>query len=65
MLVGAIAKRNPAFVGPLIPITVAYAFQYDMLYGDMFERAQKTADDLLQQDAKKFYFPENAGLVTK
>jgi hypothetical protein len=65
MLLSAIKKKNPAFIGPLIPLTAAYAFQYDMLYSDMFERAQKTADDLLANDAQKFYFPDNAGLVTR
>ena len=35
LVAGAIAKKNPQFLGPLIPLGFAYAFQYDMCYGTM------------------------------
>ena len=40
MLIGAIKKKAPQFVAPIVPLSVAYAYQQDMFYGDMFERAQ-------------------------
>ena len=36
---GAIAKKNPMLLAPLLPISFLYAFQYDMCYGTMMERA--------------------------
>jgi hypothetical protein len=40
LLIGAIVKKNPQLLVPIIPLSFAYAFQYDMFYKDMFERAQ-------------------------
>ncbi len=40
LLIGAIVKKNPKLFVPIIPLSFAYAFQYDMFYKDMFERAQ-------------------------
>ena len=40
LIIGAIKKKNPQLIGPMFPMSFAYAFQYDMFYGDMLERAQ-------------------------
>jgi len=32
---GAIHKKNPQLLAPIFPLGFAYAFQYDMFYGDM------------------------------
>lgn len=34
-------------MGPLVPFGFAYAFQYDMFYGNMMERAQAEAEILI------------------
>ena len=33
LLVAAIKKRNPAFLGPLIPLSFVWAYQYDFVFG--------------------------------
>jgi len=40
LIIGAVVKKNPQLAIPLVPLSFVYAFQYDMLYGNMFERAQ-------------------------
>ena len=34
-IIGAIATKNPKLAFPLVPLSFMYAFQYDMLYGNM------------------------------
>lgn len=33
LLIGGVKTKNPKLVVPLLPLSVAYAFQYDMAYG--------------------------------
>ncbi len=49
---------------PLVPFSFAYAFQYDMLYGNMMERAMSEADTLLIEKPLKFVLPAHSGIVT-
>ena len=35
LTLGAILTKNPKIAAPLAPIGFAYAFQYDMCYGNM------------------------------
>lgn len=39
-IIGAIAKKNHMLFGPVIPLSFMLAFQYDMCYGNMMERAR-------------------------
>jgi len=43
----AFKKKDIRVVFPLVPLAFAYVFQYDLLYGNMMERAQSEADKLL------------------
>ena len=63
-IMGAIKKKNPALIGPVIPLTFIGAFQYDMCYGTMMERARSTADNLITTNPYKFYLPEHSGIVS-
>lgn len=65
LLIGAIVKKDPKLAGPLVPLSFAYAFQYDMCYGDMMERAIATSDSLLVNNKEKFVLPDNSGIVTR
>jgi hypothetical protein len=56
-ILGAIKQKNPALIVPLIPISCVYAFQYDMCYGDLMERVQAGADNLIVTNPRKFYLP--------
>ena len=64
LFVNAIRNKNPAYIGPLIPLTFILGFQYDMCYGNMMERARATADSLITEDPYKFYLPEHSGIVS-
>jgi uncharacterized membrane protein len=35
LTLGAIIRKDPRIAAPLVPIGFAYAFQYDMCYGNM------------------------------
>jgi hypothetical protein len=65
LLLGFFKNKDPRLLGPLIPLSFAYAFQYDMCYGDMMERAIATSDDLLVNNRLKFILPEHSGIVTR
>jgi hypothetical protein len=60
----AILKKNPMAMFPLVPIGFTYAFQYDMFYGNMLERAQQEADQLLIEHPMKFVLPAHSGIVS-
>ena len=51
---GAMKFKNPApLVGPLIPTTWAFAFQYDLVYGDKLVRINAEAERMLRDDSKE------------
>lgn len=60
----AIKKKDPRVMFPLVPFGFAYAFQYDLFYGDMMERAQKEAGKLLIDNPMKLVLPEHSGIVS-
>jgi hypothetical protein len=47
MLLGFYKKRNPSLMIPIIPMSFAYAYQYDLLHGSMFLRSRIIADQLI------------------
>jgi hypothetical protein len=60
----AIHKRDARVLFPLVPLTFAYAFQYDMFYGNMLERAQVVADQLIIENPLKFALPAHSDIVS-
>lgn len=63
LLVGSLAQKKPKILAPLVPLSFAYAFQYDMCYGRMMERAMETADTLIVEHPLKFALPVHSGIV--
>lgn len=63
MTMGALKSKNPKILIPLLPLSFIYAFQHDMCYGDMMERAMSTADTLIVEHPLKFAMPPHGGLV--
>ncbi len=53
----AIHKKDPRLFGPVVPLSIMLAFQYDMCYGSMLERARDEADQLIVTNPYKFYLP--------
>lgn len=64
MIMAALKKKNPALIGPLVPLSFVLLFQYDMCYGNMMERIRSAADELITNNPYKFYLPEHSGIVT-
>lgn len=64
MIMAALKKKNPALIGPLVPLSFVLLFQYDMCYGNMMERIRRAADELITTNPYKFYLPEHSGIVT-
>lgn len=60
----AIIKKDIRAIFPLVPLGFAYAFQYDLLYGNMMERAQLEADKLIIENPLKLSLPEHSGIVS-
>ena len=63
--VAFINKREIRGFIPLVPMTFILAFQYDMCYGTMMERAMQEADKLIVDNPYKFYLPEHSGIVSQ
>lgn len=42
-----------------------FAFQYDMCYGNMMERAREEADKLITEIPSKFFLPSHSGIVSQ
>jgi hypothetical protein len=60
----AFKKKDLRLAFPLVPLTFAYAFQYDLFYGNMMERAQVEADKLLIENPLKFVLPAHSGIMS-
>lgn len=63
-ILGAIKKKDGRLFAPVVPLTFLLAFQYDMSYGTMIERARDEADNLIVTNPYKFYLPEHSGIVS-
>merc|ERR1712072_496945 len=65
---GAFKKKTPVTLAPLLPLSFAYAFQYDMAYGcpllgePMMVRARKNAEDIIKEEYHYLNLPN--GLPT-
>ena len=63
--IAAVKNRNPALLFPLVPVSFAWAFQYDMAYGDMMIRAQKDASRMIKEEPERFFMPQGNGMVSQ
>jgi hypothetical protein len=60
-LTAAFHLRNPApLIGPLIPLTWAFAFQYDLVYGNKLERIMAETNRLLIEEPERFAVPKTS-----
>lgn len=64
LIIGAFVRKDPRMAFPLVPFGFAYAFQYDLLYGNMLERAQIETDKLLVESPMKFMLPAHSGIAS-
>lgn len=50
LVAAASRTRNPAFLAPLVPLSFAFAYQYDFAHGDKMKRIVAEAGDVLANE---------------
>ncbi|CAD8056974.1 unnamed protein product [Paramecium primaurelia] len=64
-ILGALKKKSPFPIIPLIPLGFVCGYQYDMYYGDKMKRIRLEAERLIDNEPQLFYFPKNAHIVSQ
>ena len=62
---GALKRKNPAMIFPLFPMSIGFAYQYDMLYGNMLVRCQKEAARMLDEEPELFFLPVGNHIIVQ
>ena len=61
--IGAVKSKNPKLVIPLVPLTLNFLFQYDMIYGSMMLRARREAARIIREEPERLFLPDGTGIV--
>uniref|UniRef100_A0A8C9GF39 Plasminogen receptor with a C-terminal lysine n=1 Tax=Piliocolobus tephrosceles TaxID=591936 RepID=A0A8C9GF39_9PRIM len=59
---GAIKRKKPAFLVPIVPLSFILTYQYDLGYGTLLERMKGEAEDILETEKSKLQLPR--GMIT-
>ncbi|XP_028619948.1 plasminogen receptor (KT) [Grammomys surdaster] len=59
---GAIKRKRPAFLVPIVPLSFIFTYQYDLGYGTLLQRMKSEAEDILETERTKLEPPK--GLIT-
>lgn len=59
---GAIKRKKPAFLFPIIPLSFVLTYQYDLGYGTLLQRMKGEAEDILETEKSKLQLPK--GVIT-
>ncbi|KAM6290182.1 plasminogen receptor (KT) [Aegotheles albertisi] len=55
---GAIKKKKPAVLLPIIPLSFIFAYQYDMGYGTLLQRMKGEAENILDTESALLELPK-------
>ncbi|XP_062455406.1 plasminogen receptor (KT) [Rhea pennata] len=55
---GAIKKKNPGVLLPIVPLSFIFAYQYDMGYGTMLQRVKGEAENILEAQSTSLELPK-------
>ncbi|KFP73318.1 PREDICTED: plasminogen receptor (KT) [Apaloderma vittatum] len=55
---GAIKKKNPGVLVPIIPLSFVFAYQYDMGYGTLLQRIKGEAENILDMQSSLLELPK-------
>jgi hypothetical protein len=61
----ALKMRNPHVLGPLVPLTFAFAYQWDFYVGNKLKRIRKDAEHLLETQPELFYPAMNNAIISE
>lgn len=59
---GAIKRKKPAFLFPIIPLGFVLTYQYDLGYGTLLQRMKGEAENILEIEKSKLQMPK--GMIT-
>ncbi|XP_057236097.1 plasminogen receptor (KT) [Malurus melanocephalus] len=55
---GAIKRKNPAVLLPILPLGFVFSYQYDMGYGTLLQRIKGEAESILDTQSSLLEFPK-------
>ncbi|CAL1570004.1 unnamed protein product [Knipowitschia caucasica] len=55
--VGAIKKRRPGLLGPIVPLGFIFAYQLDMAYGTFVYRMREEAENIMAAEGNRLELP--------
>ncbi|XP_009473295.1 PREDICTED: plasminogen receptor (KT) [Nipponia nippon] len=55
---GAIKKKNPGVLLPIVPLSFIFAYQYDMGYGTLLQRIKGEAENILDTESTLLELPK-------
>lgn len=57
LTLGAIKKRKPGLLGPIIPLGFVFAYQMDMAYGTLIHRMRDEAESIMASESDRLNLP--------
>lgn len=57
LTLGAIKKRKPGLLGPIVPLGFIFAFQMDMAYGTFIHRIKEEAESIITSESDRLDLP--------
>ncbi|NXM31929.1 PLRKT protein, partial [Oxyruncus cristatus] len=55
---GAMKRKNPAFLMPILPLSFVFAYNYDMGYGTLLQRIKGEAENILDTQSTLLELPK-------
>ncbi|NXX47691.1 PLRKT protein, partial [Tricholaema leucomelas] len=55
---GAIKRKNPGLLVPVVPLSFIFAYQYDMGYGTLLQRMKGEAENILDTQSALLQLPK-------
>ncbi|XP_008046446.1 plasminogen receptor (KT) isoform X2 [Carlito syrichta] len=59
---GAIKRKKPALLLPIVPLSFIFTYQYDLGYGTLLERMKGEAEEILEAEKNMLQLPK--GMIT-
>lgn len=57
LTVGAIKRRKPGLIAPVIPLGFIFAYQLDMAYGTLIYRMREEAESVMASESNRLDLP--------
>uniref|UniRef100_A0A3Q4HUJ6 Plasminogen receptor, C-terminal lysine transmembrane protein n=1 Tax=Neolamprologus brichardi TaxID=32507 RepID=A0A3Q4HUJ6_NEOBR len=55
---GAIKRKNPGLLAPIIPLSFIFAYQMDSAYGTLINRMRGEAEDIMETENDRLQLPQ-------